>query len=169
MKGLRLCGIPAQRPALANGLITDETVTSRALLWNFHEPLSAGENWHGTIELPVPGLLVEDGHVRVVTAMLSAGAGSLYETWEALGGPVSLTRLESEAMAAAAQPRHHIHRLSVNNGVARLPFSLKRDEVLFAELCPPRAGTALEASQSDLALTALDQALQYPGSVTGLT
>lgn len=163
MNGPRLQGIPTERPELANGLITDETVTTRALLWNFHEPLSPTHEWQGTLPLPVPENMAVDGKVLVVTALLTAGAGSLYETWQALGGPVSLTRIESEAMCAAAQPRHHIHKLPVSNGHVLLPFSLKRDEVIFAELCPARTGSALDQAQSDLALQALDQALQYPG------
>lgn len=165
MAGPRLPVVPADRPGQAGGLVTDETVTTRALLWNFHEPLIEGSDWRGVLELPVPASLVHEGSVLVVTAMLTAGAGSLYETWEALGGPVTLTRIESEAMAAASAPRHHVHRLSVRDGKVALPFALKRDEVLFAELCPPRIGSALAGAETDAALAALDHALQYPGAV----
>ena len=165
MAGPRLPLVPADRPGQAGGLVTDETVTTRALLWNFHEPLIEGSDWRGVLELPVPASLVHEGSVLVVTAMLTAGAGSLYETWEALGGPVTLTRIESEAMAAASAPRHYVHRLSVGDGKVALPFALKRDEVLFAELCPPRIGSALAGAETDAALAALDHALQYPGAV----
>jgi prepilin-type N-terminal cleavage/methylation domain-containing protein len=165
MTGPRLPFVPANRPAQAGGLVTDETVTTRALLWNFHMPLIESTEWRGALELPVPPALVHADHVLVVTAMLSSGAGSFYETWQALGGPVTLTRIESEALAAAAHPRHHVHRLPVRDGRVALPFTLKRDEVLFAELCPPRLGSSLDAAETDAALAALDHALQYPGAV----
>lgn len=165
MTGPRLPLVPENRPAQAGGLITDETVTTRVLLWNFHMPLIAATDWRNTLKLPVPDDLVHESHVHVVTAMLSAGAGSFYETWQALGGPVTLSRIESEALAAAAQPRHHVHRLPVRDGQVTLPFTLKRDEVLFAELCPPPLGSSLDAAETDAALSALDHALQYPGAV----
>ena len=165
MTGPRLPLVPAERPGQAGGLVTDETVTTRALLWNFQMPLIEAQDWKGTLQLPVPAALVANDSVLVVTAMLSAGAGSLYETWQALGGPVTLTRLESEALAAASAPRHHVLRLPVRYGLVTLPFALRRDEVLFAELCPPRLGTALQGAETDAALAALDHALQYPGAV----
>ena len=165
MTGPRLPLVPADRPGQAGGLVTDETVTTRALLWNFQMPLTGDPEWRGALDLPVPAALAEQGSVLVVTAMLTAGAGSLYETWQALGGPVTLTRLESEALAAASAPRHHVLRLPVRDGRAKLPFALRRDEVLFAELCPPRVGSALPGAETDAALAALDHALQYPGAV----
>lgn len=164
MNGPRLPLVP-KGPALAGGLVTDETVTTRALLWNFHMPLIEGEVWKGTLELPVPDALVDQGKVLIVTAQLTAGGGSLYETWQSLGGPVTTTRIEQEALEAASQPHHHIHVLPVTNGKVTLPFSLKRDEVLFAEMCPPRVGSAIGADESDQALRALNHALQYPGAV----
>jgi xylan 1,4-beta-xylosidase len=166
MGGSRLPLVPESRPACAGGLVTDETVTTRALLWNFHEPLSSAESWRGELELPVPAALgVGAGEVFVVTATLTAGAGSPYETWQAMGSPVTLTRLEQEAVAAASQPRHHVLRLAVKEGKVRLPFLLKRDEVLFAELCPARVGSCATSADADAALAALDHALQYPGAV----
>lgn len=165
MNGPRLPQVPENAPGLAGGLVTDETVTTRALLWNFQMPLTETPEWKETVELPVPDALVHDGHVKVLTAILSAGAGSLYETWQALGGPVSLTRIEREALAAASQPRHHAHRLPVQNGKVSLPFTLKTDEVLFTELCPPPLGSSLSTEETDKALNALDHALQYPGAV----
>ncbi len=165
MAGPRLALVPPDRPAQAGGLVTDEGVTTRALLWNFHEPLVEAREWRGVLPLPVPTALAREGQIHVVTSMLMGGAGSLHEFWQALGGPVTLTRLEREAIAAAAAPRHHVLRLPVLDGRVALPFTLARDEVLFAELCPPRLGSALGAVESDAALTALSQALQYPGAV----
>lgn len=165
MNGPRLPLVSADRPGQAGGLVTDETVTIRALLWNFQMPLTGDPEWRGTLQLPVPPSLADRGSVLVVAAMITAGAGSLYETWQALGGPVTLTRIESEALAAAAQPRHYILRLPVIDGKATLPFALRRDEVLFAELCPPRVGSCLDGLETDAALAALDRALQYPGAV----
>ena len=166
MGGPRLPLVPESCPGTAGGLVTDETVTTRALLWNFQMPLTPRVEWRDTLDLPVPEHVIHEGHVTVLTAMLSAGAGSLYEIWQSLGGPVSLTRIEREALAAAAQPRHHVHRLPARDGRVQLPFALKTDEVLFAECCPPPLGSALGAEETDQALAALDQALQYPGAVS---
>ena len=165
MNGLRLPRVPENPPGQAGGLVTDETVTTRALLWNFQMPLTESPEWRDELELPVPDRLIHDGRVTLLTAMICAGAGSLYETWQSLGGPVSLTRIEREALAAASEPRHRVHRLPVEDGRVRLPFILKTNEVLFAELCPPPIGSALDAAETDQALSVLDQALQYPGAV----
>lgn len=165
MMGPRLPLLPAKRPGQAGGMVTDETVTTRALLWNFQMPHTDIAEWCGKIELPVPEDLIDNHTVLLVTSMITAGAGSLYEIWEALGGPVTLTRIESEALAAASQPRHHILRLPVRESKVKMPFLLKRDEVLFAELCPPRLGSALDSRETNAALAELDQALQYPGAV----
>ncbi|MCD8482893.1 MAG: hypothetical protein LR015_09680 [Verrucomicrobia bacterium] len=165
MNGPRLPLKAGQPPNIAGGLVTDETVTTRALLWNFAMPLTKAEDWTGTLELPVPEELATEPTVYAVTAFISAGAGSLYETWEALGGPVTLSRIEAEALATASQPRHFIHRLNIVSGKVQLPFKLRRDEVMFVELCPPRTGSALESEVTDSALAALDESLQYPGAV----
>lgn len=165
MGGPRLPLVPSDRPALAGGLVTDETVTTRALLWNFHMPLTDSKEWRGSLRLPTPSGLADHGSVLAVVALITAGAGSLYETWQALGGPATLTRIESEALAAATHPRHHILRLPVKDGYAELPFLLRRDEVLVAELCPPPLGSCLAGEETDAALAALDEALQYPGAV----
>lgn len=164
MNGPRLPLPDATRPALANGLITDETVTTRALLWNFHLPLTQDSEWHGEVALPVPPALTVGGTAFVVAAMIGAGTGSHFEVWQGMGAPVTLTRLETEALEAASQPRHHVLRLPVTDGMVRLPFRLRRDEVLFAELSPPRLGADTEGNETDAARAALDRALQYPGA-----
>ncbi|MCS7008997.1 MAG: hypothetical protein NZL93_03545, partial [Chthoniobacterales bacterium] len=165
MEGPRWNWVPEDKPALAGSLITDECVTTRALLWNFHEPLSCSQEWKGFLPIPIKDELIQNGKVLVITVLLSRGVGSVYETWEAMGGPVTLTRIEREALAAAAQPRHYLHWLEVREGIAKLPFVLQRDEVLFAEVCPPRIGSALGKEICDAALDVLNRALQYPGAV----
>ncbi len=164
MNGPRLPLVPEERPALAGGLVTDETVTTRALLWNFNMPLTPSQTWRGELSLPVPEAWKSERVLFVMTAMLSAGAGSLYELWVAMGSPVTLTRLEQEALAAASAPRHHALRLPIENGSVRLPFRLEPDEVLFAEISPPRVGSDSSSTGTDETITALNQALQYPGA-----
>jgi len=152
----------AGKPALADLVVTDETVTTRALLWNFHLPEMATQAWTGTVALPLPPCLAGARQVRLATALVAAGTGSAYETWLALGSPASLSRIDEQALRAAAWPRHRSRYVPVEDGHAVLEFSLGRDEVLFAEALPLEPGKAF-ASSADL--EALNHALEYPGSV----
>lgn len=154
-----------ERPPLADGLVTDETVTTRALLWNFHMPEFESQTWTGRLRLPLPAHLASAARVRLATATLAPGAGSAYETWISLGRPASQTRIDEQALRAAAQPRHRSLIATVENGHAVLPFSLNRDEVLFAEV------VALDNSAHDsdavtlsAELEKLNRALDYPGA-----
>ncbi|MGF1655780.1 MAG: hypothetical protein ACFCU3_02250 [Verrucomicrobiales bacterium] len=167
MNGPQLPLVPKERPGLAGGLITDETLTTRALLWNFNMPLMASDQWRGELSLPVPTAWGEQKELYVITAMLTAGAGSLYELWLAMGSPVTLSRLEQDALTAASAPRHHALRLPVENNLVRLPFHLEADEVLFAEISPPRLGPAPSSTATEDNVAKLNRALQYPGVSNG--
>ncbi|MCC5847649.1 MAG: hypothetical protein JJU29_06085 [Verrucomicrobia bacterium] len=150
------------KPALADWIITDETVTTRALLWNFHMPEMETETWTGAVELPLPERLKEARQVRLATALVTEGEGSAWETWKALGSPASLSRIDEEALRAAATPRHRSRYVEVIDGKARLDFTLRRDEVLFVEALSVEPSVAF-ADSADL--VALNKALEYPGAV----
>lgn len=163
MNGPRLSLVPAKRPAVAGGLVTDETVTTRALLWNFHLPLTATRLWQGELRLPVPAGTGADREIHVLTALITAGSGSAYEMWQAMGEPATLTRIEREALLAASMPQHRSHRLPIRGGKVTLPFNLHRDEVLFAEICPQPDTNGI-AAEHLATMRNLNRALQYPGA-----
>ncbi len=148
-----------ERPELAHGYVTDETVTTRALLWNFHMPEFETKPWSGKLTLPVPESLRVSSSARVITAQVVEGQGSAYEVWKAMGEPTSLTKLETQALDAAAAPRYRVHVLPIQDGQVVLPYRIGRDEVLFAELSALEEGR-VEAASS--ATDALNQALEYP-------
>jgi xylan 1,4-beta-xylosidase len=150
------------RPALADCLVTDETVCTRALLWNFHLPEMPAQTWTGRLALPLPPALASAKRVRLATALVTAGAGSAYETWLALGRPASLSRIDGEALRAAAWPRQSSRYVEVVDGHATLEFALARDEVLFVETLPVEPGLAMETPAE---LAALNHALEYPGAL----
>jgi xylan 1,4-beta-xylosidase len=149
------------RPALADYLVTDETVSTRALLWNFHTPEMKAQTWTGKIALPLPPALASAKQVRLATALVTAGAGSAYETWIALGRPASLTRIDEEALRTAAWPRQSSRYVEVVDGQAELEFTLARDEVLFVETLPVEPSIAMGTSAE---IAAFNHALEYPGS-----
>jgi hypothetical protein len=117
--------------------------------------------WTGRLALPLPPALASAQQVRLALALVTAGAGSAYETWVALGRPASLTRLDEEALRTAAWPRQSSRYVDVIDGHALLEFTLARDEVLFVETLPVEPGVAM-ATPADVA--ALNHALEYPGS-----
>lgn len=150
-----------EKPALADLIVTDETVSTRALLWNFHMPEMKAETWTGRLALPLPPALAAAKQVRLATAHVTAGAGSAYETWIALGRPASLTRVDEDALRTAAWPRQSSRYVEVIDGHATLEFTLARDEVLFVETLSVEPGVTM-ATSADIA--ALNHALEYPGA-----
>jgi beta-xylosidase len=149
------------KPALADFIVTDETVSTRALFWNFHTPEMKSESWTGKLALPLPPALASAKQVRLAIALVTAGAGSAYETWIALGRPPSLTRIDEDALRTAAWPRQSSRYVEVVDGRAIIDFTLARDEVLFVETLPVESNVAMTTS-ADIA--ALNHALEYPGS-----
>lgn len=148
------------RPALADCIVTDETVTTRALLWNFHMPEMETQSWTGKLTLPLPPKLAAASKVRLATALVTTGAGSAYETWVAMGRPASLTRIDEEALRTAAYPRQNSRYVEVVDGNAVIEFTLARDEVLFIETLPVESAVAMATSAD---IKALNHALEYPG------
>ena len=149
------------RPALADAIVTDETVTTRALLWNFHMPEMEAQTWTGRLAIPLPPELASAKRVRLSTQLVTAGAGSAYEIWVAMGRPVSLTRSDEAALRTAAYPRPGSRYVNVEDGHACLEFILARDEVLFVETFPVEPGTTMTTAAD---IQALNHALEYPGA-----
>ncbi|MEM1211575.1 MAG: hypothetical protein AAGI68_04685 [Planctomycetota bacterium] len=153
--------VVADKPPLANLVITDETVTCRALMWNFHMPEDPSRAWEGTLDLPLPESMQDAERVRVVTAQITESSGGVYEAWQAMDGPPSFTRLESEAIEAASHPQHQALILENHDGKVAVPYRLERNEVLFIELSGPTGNSAEAVSD---ALNKLNHQLEYPGS-----
>ena len=120
------------------------------------------QTWTGRLALPLPPHLASAKQIRLALALVTAGAGSAYETWIALGRPASLTRIDEEALRTAAYPRQTSRYVEVVNGQAVLEFTLARDEVLFVETLPVEPGVAMGTSAE---IAALNHALQYPGAL----
>ncbi|MGC9452699.1 MAG: GH39 family glycosyl hydrolase [Oceanipulchritudo sp.] len=125
MTGERLALDPMSENPACGSLVTREAGIIRALFW-YHPPVESAEgDWTDSLELDLP-------HDCVLTrAHLSAGQGSAYETWQAMGCPPNLTPSQEEALAHAAQPLQSLDRVSA--GTSRIEFSLQPYEVLFLE------------------------------------
>jgi hypothetical protein len=119
------------------------------------------ESWNGRLKIPLPPTLASASKVRLAMALVTAGAGSAYETWVAMGRPASLTRIDEEALRTAAFPRQSSRYVDVVDGCAVIEFKLERDEVLFIETLPVESGVAMGTSSE---IAALNKALEYPGA-----
>jgi xylan 1,4-beta-xylosidase len=128
--------LDAPPPAQAGLRATREPDCVRMLLWNFQIPQEPGQVvWRDVIRLP-ESLFGPAARIRVTSAQVRAGMGSAYEAWESWGRPVSLTRLEEEALVAASQPEHRVRILAAAGGCVEIPVELQRDEILFLEIRP---------------------------------
>lgn len=150
----------AEKPALADFIVTDETVSTRALLWNFHMPEMKSKTWSGHLKIPLPPILSTKDEVGLYTSLVTAGAGSAYETWISLGRPCSLTRSEEEILRAASIPRQSYRIVPVKDGKVILEFSLERNEVLFVEALSANSNQEINTTANIMAIAA---ALEYPG------
>ena len=115
-------------PEFCGGVATIEGDCVHVLLWNDVPPEIRGAPvWSERICLRGDGdWIATESHVR-------AGAGSPFETWEAIGCPLNLTPVQLALLRQAAEPamRARFHR-----GAEPFAFSLAPNEVLHIEFSP---------------------------------
>jgi len=153
MQGDRLdLTLPRSVDNLPGALVCTSPSGLRVLAWNFHMPESPDQPVQTTLRLPLPDARRDIQHAYIITATITAGHGSAYETWQEMGRPGTVTRLETEMLHARSQPSYEAHRAPVTDGAVELPVSLGRNDMLFAEIATVPShtvdGQVAQASQA---------------------
>jgi xylan 1,4-beta-xylosidase len=115
---------------------TAEGQSCHVLLWHRRLP-EAGEQqpWAGVLELPS----TESAKPVLVQERITAGAGSCWETWQALGRPQNLSPIEHHLLEVHAVPEARLFRPEAHNSRVTHDFRLAPGEVLYLELRPQEA------------------------------
>jgi xylan 1,4-beta-xylosidase len=124
--------------APGRGLVaTAEGESRHILLW--HRDLSVygvrQQPWAGVLELP----WTESAKPLLLQERIAAGAGSCYETWQALGTPQNLSPTERRLLEVHAAPEARLFHPEAQSSQVRHAFRLVPGEVLYCELRPQGA------------------------------
>lgn len=118
-------------PPFCGGVATREGDAIHILLWNDAPPeVRDAPPWRECLSLS--GL--RPGTWVATTSHIRAGAGSPFETWEAMGQPVNLSPTQLALLRNAAEPTMQAHLLTEASGP--LSFTLGPNEVLHVEFRP---------------------------------
>lgn len=127
------------------GLVaTTEGENLQVLLW--YRNLSvygvgAQPPWVGALELP----WTDSAKAVVLQERITAGAGSCYETWQALGTPQNLSPTERDLLAVHSEPEARLFKPEAQKGRVSHEFRLIPGEVLYCELRPQGAAALPKA------------------------
>lgn len=90
-----------------------------------------------TLKMDIVLMNIPDGQYKMVTQTISRSQGSSYDTWVAMGAPVSLTQEDVQYLKASAVPRRHVQYVKVEPGEAlTVHSSLEPHGVELIELTP---------------------------------
>ena len=138
MRGPRLeIQIPLS-PPFCGGVATLENEAVHVLLW--HDALPETVNsavWSETIRIQLPEDAV--GQWLATLSHIKAGAGSAFETWEAIGKPVNLSASQLSLLRRHAEPATSAVLLTPVGNSAEIFFTLAPNEVLHLEVRPCEA------------------------------
>lgn len=152
MRGPRISLLPDRDfPPFCGGLATRKGDAIQVLLWNDLPPEVRSKNtWQDVLRLPLPSGLAQDETWLATTSHLRAGAGSAFETWEAMGLPLNLSAAQLNLLRHAAEPAMKCEVLMADGSPLAIPFTLAPNEVLHVEIRPrgavaPPKSVSLEA------------------------
>jgi len=137
LRGPRLGFMPDEPlPPFCGGVATREGDSIHVLLWNDSPPEVRGAcTWSDTLKLALPA--GETSAVWIATTShIRAGAGSPFETWEAMGRPLNLSPTQIKLLRNAAEPAIQVTVLMLSSGTLTMPFAIAPNEVLHVEFRP---------------------------------
>jgi len=135
LRGPRLALESAELPPFCGAVATQEGEGIHALLWNDVPPeVTAPTTWQETIEVQIPENC--GNQWLLTTSQIRAGAGSSFETWEAIGKPIHLSPTQLSMLRMQSEPAASACLVTAMNGTIKVPVSLAANEVLHFELRP---------------------------------
>jgi len=135
LRGPQLAIESADLPPFCGAVATQEGTGIHALLWNDVPPeVTTSRTWQETVKVRVP----EAGGDRwlVTTSHIRSGAGSAFETWEAIGKPIHLSPAQMDMLRVHSEPAASATLISVFDGFVEVPITLSANEVFHFEVRP---------------------------------
>jgi xylan 1,4-beta-xylosidase len=128
---------PRNSPAFCGGVATREGDSIHVLLWHDVPPeIQQAAPWADKLRVPFNGTDLATGPWIATRAHLRSGAGSPFESWEAMGRPLNLSPAQLALLRVHAEPGASAEVLNAGEEGITLPFRLHRNEVLHIELRP---------------------------------
>lgn len=131
MRGTEMKPEPQEKYPLGCGIAaTEEKGIVRVIAYN--QQLLEIQNqpdWTETVEIPMA-----EGEYILTSAKIRKGQGSCYETWLEMGMPQNLSPMQEEMLRAKSEMEYDFQSLQTENGVLKVPFQLKADEVIYLEI-----------------------------------
>jgi len=151
LRGRRIGFTPdSPLPKFCGGVATQETDSIHGLLWNDVPPeVRNGISWRDSLQLALPADETNAAWI-VTTSHIRAGAGSPFETWEAMGKPLNISPTQLTLLRHAAQPAMKASLIAPASATLTLPFTLGPNEVLHIEF--RRLGSIAAAKTTELSL-----------------
>ena len=135
LRGPRLALELTNPPPFCGGVATLEGEAIHLLLWNDSPPeISSPATWSDTVKFQLPAGV--GGDWLATTSHVKAGAGSAFETWEAIGSPVNLSASQLAMLRLHAEPAASAALVTAAQGSIELPVTLAANEFLHLELRP---------------------------------
>lgn len=147
LRGPRLGFTPDKTmPTYCGGVATREADSIQVLLWNDVPPeVSKANHWSDTLQLALPAGETRNPWIAT-TSHIRTGAGSSFETWEAIGKPLNISPNQLTLLRNAAEPTMNATLIVPAGDKLALPFALGPNEVLQVEF---RLQGPLAARKSD--------------------
>jgi hypothetical protein len=114
--------------------------------------VTAPPAWQEIIQVRVPEN--SGNQWLLTTSQIRAGAGSSFETWEAIGKPIHLSPAQLSMLRMQSEPAAAACLVSAKNGLIEVPVTLAANEVLHFELRP----CELESGEKSELLTPAENA-----------
>ena len=155
MRGQVLQTQVAKAPSGCGGCVTQEDGIWNVLLWN-HRLLETKDqpDWKDHLEITLP----DSSQRRVVSMCIRQGAGSAYETWDAMGRPHNLAPTEEALLKAHSVPQHSVQVIAPTQKKLSVPFELGPNQVLYMQIRPmgqtvmPKGANPNDQAAWDLAM-----------------
>ncbi|MCU0772710.1 MAG: hypothetical protein MUE94_13220 [Verrucomicrobia bacterium] len=137
-------------PEFCGGVATLEGDSVHVLLWHDVPPEVRGaKDWRDSLKLVLTDGVPAQKTWIGTTSRIGVGAGSAFESWEAMGKPLNLSATQMAYLRRASEPAMQATVLDGQSGALSLPFTLAPNEVMHIEF-RPRGAVAVSRS-SELA------------------
>jgi len=135
--------------SLGRGIcITRELDTYHVIAWNqnfVEDPTQP--DWQGQVKMPVSN----DQPRLAVSATITVGAGSPWETWQVMGSPLNLSPMQLDLLMAHSKPIYEMSHIKPVGGSISYEFLLRPGEVKYWEISvSSKAGSSKISSEEDL-------------------
>lgn len=131
LRGPRM-DIGGELPEYCGAMATEEAGVQRLVLWNYEtlERRAKQPVWEDAVEVSA------DSERMVVTAKITKGQGSSWETWKRMGMPLNISTAEEERLRFASEPLWEHQLVEADGHKVKVPFKLEPNEVLYMEIRP---------------------------------